>query len=470
MPRRAVPSDSDRAAFISLWLRRLGRDEARREALEAGNLASAYPTAADPQAALSEEHTAFAALAWLDAHATRLGEGEVAALLPDTRIRAGNSVQKLLWKSRVAFVAALGAHLKLPSRVPKWVVMASVAAGHLPPTALPPVKSAPDAPPPPPPYLVTLANKPSVLIDRATRGATGWDGTTLQYREAFEDGLVLNYFEKETTPEVLRQHLQRLDPRTSDVWRLLTAKVLESERDDVFAPVTVQPAELARALGLKPHPNGSVRPRDIVRCTESLFHLERLWLTMPDARGKDEKGTRKRVLAVMERGRSKIIDGQEVPSSWTIVLGDWARYFPRTYAPIFRGLVELPANSSTNVWTKQIGTELTYLIRETSDAPGNVRLVHVATLLTRASVMPEVLEMREHRNHHRAIERLEAALDLLTTLGVHAGWRYEPGSAAALDAASTHKFFGVWLECFVEITVAEELLRSVAALQADTVA
>lgn len=48
MPRRAVPSDSDRAAFISLWLRRLGRDEARREALEAGNLASAYPTAADP--------------------------------------------------------------------------------------------------------------------------------------------------------------------------------------------------------------------------------------------------------------------------------------------------------------------------------------------------------------------------------------------------------------------------------------
>jgi len=97
------------------------------------------------------------------------------------------------------------------------------------------------------------------------------------------------------------------------------------------------------------------------------------------------------VLAVMARGRSRKVEGQSIPGSWTLVLGDWAKYFPRSFAPIFRGLVELPAN----LWAKQIGTELSYWLRETADNQTTVRFIPVGVLLTRASVMQEVLDLRE---------------------------------------------------------------------------
>ncbi|UQN08415.1 hypothetical protein [Deinococcus sp. QL22] len=82
-------------------------------------------------------------------------------------------------------------HDRLPTKAWPWVLRADVAAGHFPAVA-------PGAAP-------TLTNKPSVLIDRATRGSDGWNDASLQYREPFEDGLTLNSYEENIGTDILRQ-------------------------------------------------------------------------------------------------------------------------------------------------------------------------------------------------------------------------------------------------------------------------
>ena len=453
MPRQKLPAAAEMAHLVQASSRRFGQDVILPDPL---------PERGPAYEALKAQYQGWAAVQWVEDHGERIDD--ITPLLDGNKIRAGNSLDKRLWRERILYVAPLEGHYRLPARLWQWVLRAGVGAGHFPAVAAPEAVVA-LAEPPPHPYLITLANKPSVLIDRATRGPDGWNDATLQYREVFEEGLVLNYFEENASKDALRQQLMTLDPRTSDVWRLLTAKALEHEHDDLFTPITIKPGELARALGLKPHPNGSVRPKDLLRCTQSLFHLERLWLTLPDAGPDDDEGTRQRVLAVMARGRSRKIDGQSVPSSWTIVLGDWAKYFPRSFAPIFRGLVELPANSATNLWAKQIGTELSYWLRETADDTTTARFIPVQTLLLRASLMQDVLDLREHRNQNRAVERFEATLDLLGTLGLHEHWSYETRSSAALDAAmGKPEFFEIWLGSLVELQVPEPFLRSIAEL------
>lgn len=410
--------------------------------------------------ALSAAYKGWCAVLWVDEHATSVEETELDALQSKLKTKAGNSASKQLWRSRVMHVHVLQRYFRIPASAPKWVLPAGVATGQFPvavaPAAAPQLEAHPSGP-----YVLTLANKPGVLIDRATRGPGGWNNVTLQYKEAFDDGLILNYYEENAAPEALRAQLGSLDPRTSDVWRLLTAKALENDRDDLFTPITIKPGELAKALGLKPHPNGSVRPKDLLRCTQSLFHLERLWLMLPG----EKSGPQKRVLAVMERGSTRRIDGQDIPSSWTLVLGEWASYFPRSYAPIFRGLVELPANSATNIWTKQLGTELTYWYRETARESSRTRYIQVKALLQRASLEREVMELHEQKNLNRAIERFEAALDQLGAIGLHERWAYEGHSAAHLDQMQGRPGFSeVWLQSYIELVIPEEFQRSIAAL------
>lgn len=407
---------------------------------------------------LKHAYQGWAAVVWIEENSPCVVDAEIQQD-GKGKVKAGNSTAKRLWRERVVFVPALQRHYRIPRDMPKTLLRAGVRTGLLPAVVSP--EDAPEIQASPIEYVLTLANKPSVLIDRATRGPSGWNNVTLQYRESFEDGLSLNYFEENAAPDTLRTQLLSLDPRTSDVWRLLTAKALENERDDLFTPITIKPSELAQALGLKLHPNGSVRAKDSVRCTQSLSHLARLWLTLPN----DPDGPQKRVLSVMEIGRARKIDGVSIPSSWTLVLGDWAKYFPRSYAPIFRSLVELPANSATNVWAKQIGTELTYWLRESGSDLNPVRYIEVRALLSRASIMQDVLDLREQRNLNRAIERFESTLELLGNLGLHERWGYESKSAAKLDLTQGKpEFFDVWLSSLVELQVPETFLRSIAEL------
>ncbi|WP_295815550.1 hypothetical protein [uncultured Deinococcus sp.] len=453
MPRQKMPAAAEMAYLVRTSSRRFGREQ---------SLPDPLPERGPAFEQLKAHYQGWAAVQWVEEHGEQVAD--ITAFHDGTRVRAGNSLDKRLWRERILYVTPLQGYYRLPSRLWQWVLRAGVAAGHFPAVVAPEAVTAP-AEPAAHPYLITLANKPSVLIDRATRGPDGWNDATLQYREVFEEGLILNYYEENAGKDALRQQLMTLDPRTSDVWRLLTAKALEHDHDDLFTPITIKPGELARALGLKAHPNGSVRPKDLLRCTQSLFHLERLWLTLPDAGPDDDEGTRQRVLAVMARGRSRKIDGQSVPSSWTIVLGDWAKYFPRSFAPIFRGLVELPANSATNLWAKQIGTELSYWLRETANDATTIRFIPVKTLLLRASLMQDVLDLREHKNQNRAIERFEATLELLGTLGLHERWSYEARSSAAMDAVvGKPEFFETWLASLVELQVPEPFLRSIAEL------
>ena len=261
MPRQKLPSTGEMRRFVQDWASRFGAENPD-ESLEPAQLKAVYQ--------------GWAAVQWVEQHGQPVDSEALASVLSGVRVKAGNSRDKRLWRERILYVGPLGGHYRLPSKVWQWVLRAGAEAGHFPAVVGPDAALAQEAPPAAQPYLITLANKPSVLIDRATRGPDGWNDTTLQYREVFEDGLVLNYFEENAGTETLRQQLMTLDPRTSDVWRLLTAKALEHDRDDLFTPITIKPGELARALGLKPHPNGSVRPKDLLRCTQSLFHLERL--------------------------------------------------------------------------------------------------------------------------------------------------------------------------------------------------
>lgn len=455
MPQQKALSSEEMAQFVAECLARFQLADTQNV------LKRPLPVKGTKAEALKASYQGWLAVQWIEQHGVQVSAEEITPWKA-AKVRAGNSLEKRLWKARIIYLKPLGAYYQLPKKVWQWVLKAGAAGGHL-PSVVAPTKGG-QVKVQPSPYLITLANKPSVLIDRATRGVGGWNKATLQYHETFEDGLVLNYYEESAGQEQLRQQLMTLDPRTSDIWRLLTAKALENDRNDLFSPIKVKPGELAQALGLKLHPNGSVRPKDVLRCTQSLFHLERLWLTLPDA-GPHEDGTRKRVLAVMERGKARKIEGQAVPSSWTIVLGDWARYFPRSYAPLFRGLVELPANSATNLWAKQIGTELTYLIRETAEISGLARQIHVQTLLIRASLMQDTLDLREHRNQNRAIERFETALDLLIRLGIYESWAYEGDGAANLDRVQGRpEFFETWLTTRIEFRVPERFLRDVAKL------
>jgi hypothetical protein len=312
MPRQKTPPAAEMRRFVTNWSARFQHPDP---------LPDAFPDRGPLLEDLKAAYQGWAAVQWAEQHGQPVSPEEVGALLGESRVRAGNSAEKQLWRERVLYVQPLQAYYRLPSKIWQWVLRAGVAAGHFPAVVAPAAAPMTD-PTPNQPYLLTLANKPSVLIDRATRGPDGWNDASLQYREAFEDGLTLNYYEENTGADILRQQLRTLDPRTSDVWRLLTAKALEQDRHDLFTPITIKPGELARALGLKLHPNGSVRPKDLLRCTQSLFHLERLWLTLPDAAPGDDEGSRQRVLAVMARGRSRKVEGQSVPNSWTLVLGN----------------------------------------------------------------------------------------------------------------------------------------------------
>jgi len=245
MPRQKLPNPQEMQRFVREWAVRFKQP---------------LPDLADP-AQLKAQYQGWAAVQWAEEHGQPVDAETLAAVLDGAKVRAGNSSDKRLWRERILYVTPLKTHYRLPTKIWQWVLRAGVQAGHFPAVVAPEVLTAGTEQPSDQPYLITLTNKPSVLIDRATRGPEGWNDATLQYREVFEDGLVLNYFDENTGADTLRQQLMTLDPRTSDVWRLLTAKALEHDQGDLFTPITIKPGELAQALGLNPIRTAACAPR-----------------------------------------------------------------------------------------------------------------------------------------------------------------------------------------------------------------
>jgi len=174
MPRQKLPSTGEMRRFVQDWNSRFcaGHVEAPLE-----------PTQ------LKVVYQGWAAVQWVEQHGQPVDSETLASVLAGVRVKAGNSRDKRLWRERILHVGSLGGYYRLPAKVWQWVLRAGTEAGHFPSVVGPDASLVQEAPPAAQPYLITLANKPSVLIDRATRGPDGWNDSTLQYREVFEDGL-----------------------------------------------------------------------------------------------------------------------------------------------------------------------------------------------------------------------------------------------------------------------------------------
>lgn len=332
--------------------------------------------------------------------------------------------------------------------------------------------------------------KPMMMADRAFRTPNVWsyaDGLPF-YAEKKNPGITLQYIKENSTPEDIREMLTTLDPRTSDVWHLLLAKALENGRSQLYQSFEIDVRDLARALGYTPHHKGGMKPRDIEEVGKALDHISNTWIKITPAetttlerdqgQAKRKKqqivdSTEQRLLTIWERRVSRDLFGTTRHLVWEVALGKWAQLFPASYAPIFRGLVDLPAKGKS-LWAKQIGKELAFWYRQDRSVeqsnPGKRRrtkVIRVETLLERACLLPEINKMRQQGSRKRVREYFDAAMDLLQELGVHEGWNYNSEQASALDAkANKPGAFELWLHTNVELQAPQSLLDILPAVQA----
>lgn len=374
---------------------------------------------------------------------------------------------EVLLDRRIVYVRPLEQYMRLPLRTPKTLTESASKLGLI---------SGPPAPEDAQgPLYATYRNAPSILIDRATRGyGAAWNTHALTFGAEDITEMHLRYFDATTDLDVLKQGLESLDPRTSDVWRLLLAKAIEEDQDDKYTSVTLGLNDLAKALGLRPHPKGGMRAKDVIKCDAALMHLERLWLVptpegnrrvqyaAPGVTSDGKTATLvagERVIAVMKKDGPRVVGGQQVHDTWEVVLGGWSKAFGRSYAPIFRSLVELPISSATHKWAKQIGTELAYMYRAAKGRNAKGIRVPVEDLLRNATILDEVVAFQHRRRLSEALERFEATLDLLGSLGVHGGWAYTVDSAEAMESAPKATRVDTWMTARVVITPPAQLLH-----------
>lgn len=376
-------------------------------------------------------------------------------------------LKALLWQERIVQVQVNGPPLyyRLPPRLPSWL------KGHY------------DVPSsmPKDPHLRVLSARPYQMIDRAMRSPANWEVTQVpRYPAQPLNGLQLEYQQEGLALQDLERLIHTLDPRTGDVWRLLLAVALEEGQSGMYRTLTLDLRDLGKALGFKPHPRGGFRPQQLHEIAQALGHLERLWLTIgPDARtleqdlGQPRRAYRKlkeqknlRVLAVMGKETARELDGEVFYLHWHLALGEWAKLFEKSYARIFRSLLELPARPAKALWAKQLGTELAYLYREDRqpdpdrpDLRRKQKTITVKRFLERACLLSETEHLHAQGHHPRAVKRFEEALDLLAYHGVHQGWHYHPEDAGKIDGQTGKPgAYRVWLQSRVLIEAPSNLL------------
>lgn len=460
MPRTKLPDTDEMAAFVAGWLRERTHGDDVVKALEAGDVTPLRIEGLALDAAVKTHYRAWQLVALAHERGERLAQRAVQALVED--VPPDVSAARL-WKERVVFVRPLGAYYRLPARAGKLQLEAAALVGLVetpPGVAGPPVEAGE--------FRFVLANTPGQEIDRATRGPHGWDAEALAYEHA---GVLITYGDEGVPIDVARAELSEMDPRTSDVWRLLVAKTLESGRDDELVPIEVQPGELALAMGFKKHHKGGMRAEDLVKCADAMTRLERLWLrvtvdvksgVVPDLPGERISAleTETKVIHVIRRGAARTVDGRRIPRYWQVALGSWAKVWPRSFAPLFRSLVELPANNATAVWAKQVGAELAFLWGlRARDA--SAQRVTVRELLGNAMLLVEVDKLRARGELGVAVERFARTLDQLFEKGVHAGWAYDHADFERMTAAErTRRFFEVWMNAAVLVTPPEAVVQA----------
>lgn len=500
------------ARFVASRLRALAPDHAewtpgRLDALERGDLHAFYEPLVDRAAPgpgvglpgrLKADYLRLQAAAWIEAHGEALSNGEIAALLHSTRPRRGASplllassaapsdleeARRRLWRQhKVLSLPLLKAPVRLTAKPPAWVRAA------LPELAL---RAAParerDVWSDGSATFPVLSNRAAIVVDRASRAPDHWARTDAGYAYRHDGEVELHFYSPEIDAVKLHELHGKLDVRTSDVWRLLLAKALESGSGQVYEPITVDVRELARAMGYEPHAKGGMRPEHLQAVSGALEHLECFWITLrvreapsggskSPPKGRVQEKTlverRDRVLAIMSKDLERPLLGVPVPLRWRIALGPWVHAFPRSYAHIFRSLVELPARDGVATWCKQIGTELAYLYRQ-DRAPDDhdaarrrqVKPIRVRTLLERASLLDEVARMRARNHHKRAMDRFEEVLDKLQGFGVLEAWGYAPASEAHLAKVERRPgSFDAWLDATLHVRAPIHLIDTLPRL------
>ncbi|PYE50579.1 hypothetical protein [Deinococcus yavapaiensis] len=464
MPRTKLPDVLEMAAFVRGWLASTTASDDLVRALEAGDVTVLKLGGLALDESLKLHYHAWKLVELASERGRRLSSSDVRELVgrgdvPSARLED-------LWKARVVLVRPLGTYVHLPPRTPATGLKAAARLGLVdaPHSERQSAEDAPD-------IRFVLANTPSQEIDRATRGSDAWNTDTLAYERS---GVLITYGEDGVPIDVARAELSEMDPRTSDVWRLLVAKTLESGTDDELVAITVQPGELALAMGFKKHPKGGVRGEDLVKCADAMTRLERLWLRvtvdvtpgtmLPDMPGERVASleTETKVIHVIRRGSARTVDGRRIPRYWQVALGSWAKVWPKAFAPLFRSLVELPANNATSVWAKQIGAELAFLwgLRARS---GEAQRVTVRELLSNAMLLADVEKLRARGELSVAVERFARTLDSLLERGVHAGWSYDKSDFERMTAAErTRRFFDAWLGASVIVVPPAAVLHALA--------
>lgn len=311
-----------------------------------------------------------------------------------------------------------------------------------------------------------LSQMPAQTIDRAARGPHGWEFPTddaPKYRDPNNQHSV-TYYDDTVSLEALRDAVLQLDTRTADVWRLVTATILNEWPEGQTEPprVWIDANRLCEQMGFKKHHKGGHRMQHVLTAGRALVDLERFWVTVPlGAREYPESkktGKRRaqrvtaqrdyRVMAVMAKEQVKPLFDEMLPLRWQVTAGDWIKAYPREqFAPLFRALVQIPTRHTPNLWAKAIGTELTWQYRQDGARP---QVQRVKTMLRQAGILEQA---RQDRNKGRVKENFEKALDVLYEYGACSGWDYDDADSERMDEAAMNRvWFDVWLEAKVTVT------------------
>ena len=327
-------------------------------------------------------------------------------------------------------------------------------------------------------YIWAPSMMPTQTIDRAARSSRGWsfpqdDAPTFQDAN---NRHAVAYFEDGLTQEALREGVMQLNPRTADVWRLVTATILESWGEGEREPprVWLDARQLCDAMGFKKHHKGGHRPENVAIAARALVDLERFHITIPygarqypaDANGKRKAVTvqaraQHRVLAVMGKEEIKQLFGAEwLPLRWLVTAGEWIKSYPREqFAPLFRALVELPGTYTPDLWAKALGTELVWQYRQDE---GKRQTQRVETMLRQACVLEEA---RAEKNKGRARDNFEKALDALQKHGVCTAWEYNSPDIDRVEATQ-RGWFDLWLQTRVIVTPPPEVTKALEGVAA----
>lgn len=327
------------------------------------------------------------------------------------------------------------------------------------------------------PLLRSFSMVPAQTVDRAARGTSGW-----QYPEnappRFEDprnAHAVEYVRDGVSLEKLREGVMHLNPRTADVWRLVTAASLEAWQEGQLEPpaVWVDVRDLLGVMGYTKHHKGGYKQEDLSKAAQALADLDSFHIVIPygaklyphDPRTGKRRKTKLeavrtyKVLTKAATDELRDLFGNRYPMRWLLKPGEWIKSYPRHYAPLYRAIVELPAKPGKPTWAKAIGTELSYQYRQDRDRRQDKKL-KVATLLERACLLEEA---RSAKNKKRVREYFEGALDLLEQIGVCEGWEYAGRDIDPIERTK-RGWFDLWLEVHVVVTAPAHIVAALPKL------